>query len=45
LIATDDSIIYDGDWLNDQYHGEGKLNEAKYSYVGHFVKGRKSGKG
>lgn len=39
-------IIYEGDWIEDKYEGNGKLIE-KYGeyYIGQFKKGEKHGKG
>ena len=39
--------MYEGQWLNDQYHGEGteQWNYNKIIYTGAFQEGRKTGRG
>lgn len=37
--------VYNGMWLNDLYHGQGKLEESGTVYVGAFLNGKKNGRG
>jgi len=37
MLADD---TYEGEWENDQYHGQGKLTNDSYSFEGEFVKGK-----
>lgn len=39
------NIVYEGEWKNDLFHGEGKLFDNGYWYKGRFVDGKKEGKG
>ena len=45
LTDPDMYILYEGEWKNDLYHGEGKLFENKFVYNGMFMQGKKEGKG
>lgn len=37
--------IYNGQFLEGEYHGTGHLTEGKYTYLGSFVHGKKDGFG
>ena len=46
LYFSDGNIIYDGEWLDDKYEGNGKLfNINGEYYIGQFKNGLKHGKG
>ena len=45
LTNPDKKIIYEGEWKNDIFHGEGILNENMFIYNGSFLNGKKEGKG
>ena len=36
---------YDGEWINDMWHGYGTLKLSGTTYVGSFTNGKKSGFG
>eukprot|EP01124_Arcella_intermedia_P013534 TRINITY_DN19939_c0_g1_i1.p1 TRINITY_DN19939_c0_g1~~TRINITY_DN19939_c0_g1_i1.p1 ORF type:complete len:921 (+),score=252.59 TRINITY_DN19939_c0_g1_i1:23-2764(+) len=44
---TDNTINYEGQFLNDQFHGSGKYQNStiKYTYEGDWICGKKNGKG
>lgn len=45
FIFQEQSLFYEGEWKNDFFHGEGKLIDNGYCYIGRFVDGKKEGKG
>ncbi len=36
---------YDGDWLNDKFHGTGTYTSPSYTYIGMYRNGKRHGKG
>ena len=45
-IKKNGQIIYEGDWVNDDYEGHGKyINKNGDYYEGQFKNGLKNGKG
>ncbi|KAA0172297.1 hypothetical protein FNF27_06096 [Cafeteria roenbergensis] len=45
LLLDGEGGVYEGEFQNDLYHGEGTFKCAAYTYTGGWVAGRKSGKG
>jgi hypothetical protein len=46
LFGKDNSIIYDGYWLEDLQHGEATRTYSDgQKYIGEFVKGKREGTG
>ena len=45
MVAIDGNKVYDGPWLDGQFHGEGVLTENDEEYHGNFFKGWRSGRG
>lgn len=38
-------MTYNGDWVNDMWHGYGVLNQSCTVYTGNFANGKKYGQG
>lgn len=38
-------MTYQGDWINDIWHGYGVLRQSGTVYTGNFANGKKSGQG
>lgn len=36
---------YEGEWLNDMMHGQGKLQFSNTTYIGQLLNGKKNGQG
>jgi hypothetical protein len=39
------NVVYDGEFLDDMFHGQGVLQGKDYRYEGEFVRGEKQGRG
>jgi len=45
IYVYDNGHVYEGEFLNNEFHGSGNLVMGQYTYIGNFRKGKLHGKG